>query len=163
MAVRIIQWATGAVGLPQLRAVIDTPGYELSGLSQAVLAGQMDRAQRILDGLEAEGEAAVLVFNTLAGDVRALRASSGELVWSARTGYPGAPAYLEFHHREQSQRVLAVSRAPYDEAAALAQARAHAADFVERLAGRGEATVVATYDFELFGLEPRYRLKQYLN
>jgi len=32
MAVRIIQWATGAVGLPQLRAVIDTPGYELAGL-----------------------------------------------------------------------------------------------------------------------------------
>jgi hypothetical protein len=32
MATRIIQWATGAVGLPQLRAVIDTPGYELAGL-----------------------------------------------------------------------------------------------------------------------------------
>jgi hypothetical protein len=32
MAIRIIQWATGAVGLPQLRAVIDTPGYELAGL-----------------------------------------------------------------------------------------------------------------------------------
>ena len=53
-------------------AVLDVARYELSGLSQAVLAGQMDRAQRILDGLEAEGEAAVLVFNTLAGDVRAL-------------------------------------------------------------------------------------------
>lgn len=32
MTVRIIQWATGAVGLPQLRAVIDTPGYELAGV-----------------------------------------------------------------------------------------------------------------------------------
>lgn len=32
MPVKIIQWATGAVGLPQLRAVIDTPGYELAGL-----------------------------------------------------------------------------------------------------------------------------------
>lgn len=29
---RIIQWATGAVGLPQLRAIIDTPDYELAGL-----------------------------------------------------------------------------------------------------------------------------------
>lgn len=76
---------------------------------------------------------------------------TGALVWSAHSGYPGAAAYLEFHHREQSQRVVAISRGPYDEAAALAQAGAHAADFVERLAGRGDATVVAPYDFELFG------------
>jgi len=50
VSVRIIQWATGAVGLPQLRAVIDTPDYELVGLfvyspdkaghDAAVLAGR---------------------------------------------------------------------------------------------------------------------------
>jgi 2,4-diaminopentanoate dehydrogenase len=32
MTTRIIQWATGAVGLPQLRAVIDSCEYELVGL-----------------------------------------------------------------------------------------------------------------------------------
>jgi hypothetical protein len=32
MTTRIIQWATGAVGLPQLRAVIDSSEYELVGL-----------------------------------------------------------------------------------------------------------------------------------
>jgi 2,4-diaminopentanoate dehydrogenase len=32
MATRVIQWATGAVGLPQLRAVIDSPDYALVGL-----------------------------------------------------------------------------------------------------------------------------------
>jgi hypothetical protein len=30
--IKVIQWATGAVGLPQLRAIIDTPEYELAGL-----------------------------------------------------------------------------------------------------------------------------------
>ncbi len=32
MTTKIIQWATGAVGLPQLRAVIDFPDYQLVGL-----------------------------------------------------------------------------------------------------------------------------------
>ena len=32
MTVRVIQWATGAVGLAQLREVIDSPDLELVGL-----------------------------------------------------------------------------------------------------------------------------------
>jgi DNA polymerase III subunit delta len=38
-----------------------------------VLAGQVGRALRMLEGLEAEGEAAVLVHWTLAEDIRALK------------------------------------------------------------------------------------------
>ena len=32
MTVRVIQWATGAVGAAQLQEVIDDPGLELAGL-----------------------------------------------------------------------------------------------------------------------------------
>jgi len=42
-------------------------------LGEAVLAGQVARALRMLDGLRAEGEAAVLVHWTLAEDIRALK------------------------------------------------------------------------------------------
>jgi DNA polymerase-3 subunit delta len=38
-----------------------------------VLSGQQMRVQRMLDGLEAEGEAAVLVHYTIAEDIRALK------------------------------------------------------------------------------------------
>jgi DNA polymerase-3 subunit delta len=38
-----------------------------------VLAGQPERVQRMLDGLQAEGEAEVLVHYTLAEDIRALK------------------------------------------------------------------------------------------
>jgi DNA polymerase-3 subunit delta len=37
------------------------------------LAGQYERVQRMLDGLQAEGEAEVLVHYTLAEDIRALK------------------------------------------------------------------------------------------
>jgi DNA polymerase III subunit delta len=42
-------------------------------LGEAVLAGQVERALRMLDGLQAEGEAAVLVHWTLSEDIRALK------------------------------------------------------------------------------------------
>ena len=42
-------------------------------LSEAVLAGQLERTQRMLDGLQAEGESEVLVHYTLAEDIRALK------------------------------------------------------------------------------------------
>ena len=44
-----------------------------SRLGEAVLAGQVARALRMLDGLRAEGEAAVLVHWTLAEDIRGLK------------------------------------------------------------------------------------------
>jgi DNA polymerase-3 subunit delta len=54
-------------------AVVDVARYEVFKLGEAVLAGQSARVLRMLDGLRAEGEAAVLVAWTLGEDVRALR------------------------------------------------------------------------------------------
>src|SRR5574343_66503 len=49
------------------------PGEDVFKLSEAVLSGQVARVQRMLDGLQAEGEAEVLVHYTLAEDIRALK------------------------------------------------------------------------------------------
>jgi DNA polymerase-3 subunit delta len=54
-------------------AVLNVARYDVFKLSEAVLAGQTLRAQRMLAGLQAEGEAAVLVHYTLAEDIRALK------------------------------------------------------------------------------------------
>ena len=54
-------------------AVLNVARYDVFKLSEAVLAGQVARVQRMLDGLEAEGEAAVLVHYTLAEDIRGLK------------------------------------------------------------------------------------------
>ncbi|TFZ06639.1 DNA polymerase III subunit delta [Ramlibacter henchirensis] len=54
-------------------AVLNVARYDVFKLSEAVLAGQLARVQRMLDGLQAEGEAEVLVHYTLAEDIRALK------------------------------------------------------------------------------------------
>ncbi|MBN9411858.1 MAG: DNA polymerase III subunit delta [Burkholderiales bacterium] len=53
-------------------AVLNVARYDVFKLGEAVLAGQVARVQRMLDGLQAEGEAEVLVHYTLAEDIRAL-------------------------------------------------------------------------------------------
>ncbi len=53
-------------------AVLNVARYDVSKLSEAIWTGQVPRALRMLDGLQAEGEAAVLVHWTLAEDVRTL-------------------------------------------------------------------------------------------
>ena len=53
-------------------AVLDVARYDVFKLGEAVLGGRVGRALRMLDGLRAEGEAAVLVHWTLAEDIRAL-------------------------------------------------------------------------------------------
>ncbi|MDP4302230.1 DNA polymerase III subunit delta [Leptothrix discophora] len=53
-------------------AVLNVARYDVFKLGEAVLAGQVARALRMLEGLQSEGEAAVLVHWTLAEDVRAL-------------------------------------------------------------------------------------------
>ena len=47
--------------------------YDVFKLSEAVLAGRRERVQRMLDGLQAEGEAPVLVHYAIAEDIRALK------------------------------------------------------------------------------------------
>jgi DNA polymerase-3 subunit delta len=54
-------------------AVLNVARYDVFKLSEAVLGGQVQRVQRMLDGLQAEGEAEVLVHYTLAEDIRALK------------------------------------------------------------------------------------------
>jgi DNA polymerase III subunit delta len=54
-------------------AVLNVARYDVFKLSEAVLAGHSVRVQRMLDGLQAEGEAEVLVHYTLAEDIRALK------------------------------------------------------------------------------------------
>ena len=54
-------------------AVLNVARYDVFKLSEAVLAGQTARVQRMLDGLQAEGEAAVLVHYALSEDIRALK------------------------------------------------------------------------------------------
>jgi DNA polymerase-3 subunit delta len=54
-------------------AVLDVARHDIARLCDAVLAGQVGRALRMLEGLEAEGEAAVFVHFMLTSDIRALR------------------------------------------------------------------------------------------
>ena len=54
-------------------AVLNVARYDVRQLCEAVLAGQVGRAWRMLDGLKAEGESAVAVHWPLADDLRALQ------------------------------------------------------------------------------------------
>ena len=60
-------------------AVLNVARYDVFKLGEAILTGQVPRALRMLDGLRAEGEAAVLVHWTLAEDIRALRRARAAL------------------------------------------------------------------------------------
>jgi DNA polymerase III subunit delta len=63
----------GELGFEQVEgAVLNVARYDPFKLAEAVLDGQAGRAQRMLDGLQAEGEAPVLVHWALAEDIRAL-------------------------------------------------------------------------------------------
>lgn len=67
-------YPAGELGFAQIEsAVLNVARYDVFKLGEAVLAGQVARALRMLDGLQAEGEAAVLVHWTLTEDIRALK------------------------------------------------------------------------------------------
>ncbi|MBL0421396.1 DNA polymerase III subunit delta [Ramlibacter sp. AW1] len=67
-------YPAGELSFEQVEAaVLNVARYDVFKLSEAVLAGQARRVQRMLDGLQAEGEAEVLVHYTLAEDIRALK------------------------------------------------------------------------------------------
>jgi DNA polymerase III subunit delta len=54
-------------------AVLNVARYDVFKLAEAVLAGKAERVQRMLDGLQAEGEAEVLVHWALSEDIRNLK------------------------------------------------------------------------------------------
>ena len=67
-------YPTGELSQAQVEsAVVNVARYDVFKLSESVLSGQVARVQRMLDGLQAEGEAAVLVHYTLAEDIRAMK------------------------------------------------------------------------------------------
>ncbi len=72
-------------------AVLNVARYDVFKLSDAVLGGQVQRVQRMLDGLQAEGEAEVLVHWALAEDIRALK----RVVDALRAGRPMPMALRE--------------------------------------------------------------------
>ncbi len=70
----------GELGFDQVEAaVLNVARYDVAKLSEAIWTGQTTRALRMLDGLQAEGEAPVLVHWTLAEDVRALARAHASL------------------------------------------------------------------------------------
>ena len=95
-------YPAGELSFEQIEAaVLNVARYDVFKLGEAVLAGQAARALRMLDGLQAEGEAAVLVHWTLAEDIRALKrvkdalgrrqAAADGAARGARLGREGAP------------------------------------------------------------------------
>ena len=67
-------YPAGELSFEQIEAaVLNVARYDVFKLGEAVLAGQVARSLRMLDGLHAEGEAAVLVHWTLAEDIRGLK------------------------------------------------------------------------------------------
>ena len=67
-------YPAGELSFEQIEsAVLNVARYDVFKLGEAVLAGQVTRALRMLDGLRAEGAAAVLVHWTLTEDIRNLK------------------------------------------------------------------------------------------
>jgi len=67
-------YPAGELGFEQIEAaVLNVARYDVFKLGEAVLAGQTARALRMLEGLQAEGEAAVLVHWTLTEDIRGFK------------------------------------------------------------------------------------------
>ena len=66
-------YPAGELSFEQIEnAVLNVARYTPFKLAEAVLGGQVLRVQRMLDGLQAEGEAAVLVHFALSEDIRTL-------------------------------------------------------------------------------------------
>ncbi|VTU40938.1 DNA polymerase III subunit delta [Variovorax sp. PBS-H4] len=67
-------YPAGELGWEQVEAAVNNVArYDVFKLSEAVLGGNPRRVARMLDGLQAEGEAEVLVHYTLAEDIRSLK------------------------------------------------------------------------------------------
>jgi 1,4-alpha-glucan branching enzyme len=77
-----------------------------------------------------------------------------ELVWNDRDGYPAERTYRDYHRRTiHDLKPWDNAGRPYDREAALALARRHAADFVERAAERvaSGGLLCCAFDTELLG------------
>lgn len=94
-------------------AVLNVARYDVDGLRDALLAGDLPRCARTLEGLKAEGAAMPLVLWALAAEARALAALSAE---AARGG--------DLETVFKSQRIFGPRQAPYRNAIRRVSARA---------------------------------------
>ena len=68
-----VLYPLGALSLEQIRAaVLNVARYDLDGLREAMLAGDVARLMRSIDGLQQEGEAPLLVLWAMSEEARAL-------------------------------------------------------------------------------------------
>lgn len=74
-------YPAGELSFEQIEsAVMNVARYDVFKLGEAVLGGQPERVRRMLEGLQAEGQAEVLVHYTLAEDIRALKRAKDALL-----------------------------------------------------------------------------------
>jgi DNA polymerase-3 subunit delta len=132
------------------QAVLNVARYDVFKLGAAVLSGDVARALRMLDGLQAEGEAAVLVHWTLADDIRMLRRVHQALL----DGRPLAMALRE-------QRVWGVKEKLVERLGERLQDRSATAQFDELvLAAHGVDGIVKGLTDPAWPAEPWQALRQ---
>lgn len=117
-----VLYPSGALSLEQIRsAVLNVARYDLDGLREAMLAGDVARLTRIVDGLQQEGEAPPLVLWAMSEEVRALAQIHAGL--DARQPLPALFKEARVWGARQAQFRQALSRVNGERArAALAQA-----------------------------------------
>jgi len=114
----------GEIALPQIEAaVLNVARYDVDGLREALLAGDVSRCARTLEGLKAEGAAPPLVLWALATEARALAALRAE---ADRGG--------DLDSAFKAQRIFGPRQAPYR--AAIRRIGANAAKAALLHAGR---------------------------
>ncbi|EXI77568.1 MAG: DNA polymerase III subunit delta [Candidatus Accumulibacter appositus] len=117
-----VLYPSGALSLEQIReAVLNVARYDLDGLREAMLAGDVVRLTRTIDGLQQEGEAPPLVLWAMTEEVRALAQINAGL--EARQPLPELLKGARVWGARQTQMTKALQRVKGGRArAALAQA-----------------------------------------
>lgn len=100
-------YPAGPLSFEQVKdAVMDVARYDIFKLSEAMLGGDAARFARILDGLRAEGEAAVLILWTMTEDIRALAKVSRALQQGDRMDVALREARIWGTRQKQVERVV---------------------------------------------------------
>ena len=128
----------GEVSLEQVRdAVLNVARYDLDGLREALLAGDVVRLTRTLDGLRQEGEAPPLVLWALTEEVRAL----AQIKVALQSGQSVDAAFKEARVWGARQGLLRRALQRVEVRASLAELR-HAAQIDRLIKGLGGASDV---------------------
>ncbi|NUT90440.1 MAG: glycoside hydrolase family 57 protein [Saccharothrix sp.] len=167
-----------------LRTGLADTRHRIGSAPEGIWAPECAYAPGMEDGYAAAGVRRFLVDGpSLHGDTAAARPVGGSdvlafgrdlevsyRVWSPKVGYPGDPAYRDFHtydhpsglkpSRVTGKGVAPEDKKPYEPEAAADAVRRHAADFVDHVVRRlrdlreqhgKPSLVVAAYDTELYG------------